>query len=373
MLMTTACIASFMLTSCGPRPPVIHAKSDTIIEFVGDKEGTRNEQTDTNAYGLKKIHSGAGALLPEYYDPYQPLAEEFVLSKGDVLEISIFGDAETVVNEVEIAPDGRLYYMFIPGILAEGRTIGALRQELQSAVSEYFVNPEVSILPRQVSGQSFVILGKVRAPGVYRLIGSETIRQAIGNAGGIKVGGFAGTTINIANLRESFIIRDGVKLDVDFEKLVHTDGYDQNIYIQPGDFINIASSLIHEIFLIGDVREPKPIQYKDGLTLSALMAGVAGTVEGWTDRAWVTRVLIVRGSLDDPVTYEINFKDVLYGRARDVYLMPGDIVYVQKKWLGFGRELVRLAIETFFRSFGASAGFHYAKDHWFELDEDDDQ
>ena len=117
--------------------------------------------------------------------------------------------------------------------------------------------------------------------------------------------------------------------------------------------------------MLGEVRESKPIQYKDGLTLTAVLSGTAGTIEGWTDRAHITKVLIVRGSLDSPQAHDIDVLKILDGTARDVYLLPGDIVYVQKKPFRFGRELVRIAIETFLRSFAAEAGAHYI-DEWLD-------
>lgn len=365
---TASLLMVMMLSSCGPRPPVIRAKTEPVIDFIESEEGMRNSETDTQAYGIKKLRSDYAPLLPEYFDPYVPLTDEYVLSKGDVLEISVFGNEDTLVNEVVIAPDGRIYYMFLPGILAEGRNINALKDELTQAISDYFINPEISIIPIRIAGQTFSILGKVRGPGVYPIQGSLTLRQAIGEAGGVSVGGYAGTTINISNLRESFIVRGGRKLDVDFEKLVNTDGYDQNIFVRPGDYIYIASSLVQDVFLLGDVREQKPIPYKDGLTLTAVLAGVSGTTEGWTDRADIRKVLIVRGALDCPVTYEVDVLDILYGKARDVFLLPGDIVYAQKKPFRFGRDLVRGAIETFVRSFGGRAGGHYADEHWLKDD-----
>jgi len=342
--------------SFGPRAPVIVSRYPTVVDFIDDEEAIAEEL---------KLSEERAPLLPEYFDPFQPLVEDYRISKGDILEISVFGNSDTLVNEVIIAPDGKLYYMFLEGIEAKEKTIPEIKKILEEGLTDFFINPDVSIIPKRMANQHYLILGKVRRPGVYLINTALTLQQAIGEAGGIALGGFAGTTINIANLRNSFIVRDKKMLNVDFERLVYTDGTDQNIFIHPGDYIYIASSLVQEIFLVGEIRETKPIQYKDGLTLTAVLAGTAGTTEGWTDRAHITNVLIVRGSLDCPQTYHVNVLDILEGSARDVYLLPGDIVYVQKKPFHFGRELVRLAIESFVRAFAAEAGVHYM-DKWLD-------
>lgn len=343
------------------RPPVMEMCYDTVCEFISEEEFefynqlTRSERTP---------------LLPEYFDPFHPVVSDYKLSYGDILEITVYGHEDTFIGDVVIAPDGKIYYLFISPIRAEGLSIKELQYSLQKELENYFVVPEVVIIPKQVAQTSYNILGKVRRPGSYPILTSTTIRQAVGEAGGITVGGFSGTTINTSNLRESFIVRDGKKLDVDFEKLILTGGQGQNIFVRPGDYIYIASSLVQDVFLMGAVREQKPIPYKEGLTLSALLAGSAGTVEGWLDKAHIKEVLIVRGSLENPVAYQVNVLQILEGSARDVYLLPGDLVYVQPKPFKFGRELIRLAIETFTTSFGVNLGTGVAEQHVF-LDEVD--
>jgi protein involved in polysaccharide export with SLBB domain len=307
-------------------------------------------------------------LKPEYFDPYYTQDSDYIAAVGDVLEVSIFGHDDTVIDRVSVAPDGRIYYMFIDGVPAAGRSLSDINVDVTEEVGRYFVNPEVDVIPRSISGRSFRIMGKVVQPGVYPLTTAITLRQAIGTAGGIRWGGFAGTTINVANLRESFLVRNGERLAIDFEKLLYTEGSDQNIFIQPGDYVYVASSLVQEVFLLGAVREQKPIPYKDGLTLVSMMSGVTGIQGGVLPTANQQQVTVVRGSMDNPQVITANLIKILEGRARDVYLLPGDIVYVPEKTFRFGRELVRQAFNSFVSAFGASAGNHYGEDHWF-LDE----
>ncbi len=347
-------------TGCKRRPAVILSQAPETIDFeFKDKRHPHSDENQENFPIPEEIPK-------EYFLPYQSDQKEYCISVGDVLEISIFGNDDTLVSEVVIAPDGRLYYMFIDGINAEGLTVSELSEEIKKRVLHLFVDPEVAILPKKIASQSYMILGKVAKPGVYPIISAVTLRQAIGEAGGIIQGGYRGTTISVVNLRNSFICRQGKKLPIDFEKLLYTEGFEQNIYVQPGDYIYIASALHEsEIFLVGALREQKPIPYKDGLTLVSALSGGSGLVGGLTSVGNVQKILILRGSLEAPQTMQIDLLKILDGSARDVYLLPGDIVYVPNKEARFGRELVRSAIQAFVTAFGNSAGSHVANDHWF--------
>lgn len=349
-------IFSMVFSGCSRRMPVIVSQASQVVDYVP-------EEMLEEDIG----YTDRAPLLDKYFDPFQAQVDEYIITRGDVLEVSIFGkgNEDTLVDQVVVAPDGKLYYMFLDGIYAEGRTVKDLSDELESLMTDLFINPEVTIIPKHVADQNYMILGKIGRPGVYPIVTSLTLQQVIGEAGGISLGGFAGTTIAIANLRESFLVRDGKKLDIDFERLLYTDGSDQNIFIRPGDYIYIASSLEQQIYLLGHAGSQKPVPYKDGLTLIGVLAGSAGITGGVNATADTHRVLIVRGSLEAPRVIQADIIEILEGRARDIYLVPGDIVYVQNKKVQFGRELVNSAIRAFISAYGGSAGSHFGRIHWF--------
>jgi len=116
---------------------------------------------------------------------YEPLITDYKIGVGDVLEISVLGDEDMLAENVTVAPDGRIYYMFLEGIVAEGRTLEDLRAELESKMTRLFLTPTITIIPQFMSDNSFTILGRVRAPGLYPLEQTTTLRQAIGVSGGV--------------------------------------------------------------------------------------------------------------------------------------------------------------------------------------------
>ncbi len=318
-----------------------------IIDYAPDECGTNKRMTES------------ANIPPEYLDPRRVQPEPYRITKGDVLEVSVFTPEENFSSEVVVAPDGMVYMLHLDGIVAEGRTPDDLASDIEDGIGEVLAAPSVAVVPRVKAGDYYMILGKVVQPGVYPLRNAVDLRQAIGQAGGILEGGYRGSTITVANLRESFVVRDGERLNIDFADLIHEGREDQNIYLQPGDYVYIASGLDQEIYLLGSIGG-RAMPYKDGLTLIGALTPSYGVVStdpysrgNWKD------VLIIRGSLDCPCVIRADFTNMLSGDAKDIYLQPGDIVYVPNQTMRFGRALVRLAIDSFVSAFISSAATHH--------------
>jgi polysaccharide export outer membrane protein len=293
------------------------------------------------------------AFPESYFSPYDPAA--YRLTVGDVVELSVFGFPETVAV-TPVAPDGKLYYLFLDGIPAAGRVRADVARDVEAALDQMFNHPAVSILPRQFAENRFLALGKVVYPSVYPLESALTLRQAIARAGGLAQGIYRGTTIELASLRDSYLLRHGKRVPVDFEALIHRNDASQDIHVRPGDIIMIASGLGREVFLMGAVGEQKAAGYTDGMTLADLISGQSERGGGYRPTARLNKVLIVRGALDHPTSFDVNLARILEGRDPDVFLMPGDIVYVPEKPYRFARDLTRAVVLTFVRTFASEAG-----------------
>jgi len=301
-------------------------------------------------------------LPPAYYTPYDPTT--FHLAIGDVVEVSVFGFPDTVAV-TPIAPDGKLYYHFMKGIPAVGRTPKAVERDIEQAIQKYFNQPSVSILPRQFAENRFVALGKVVYPGVYSLDSALTIRQALARAGGLAQGIYRGTTIQLAALKDSYLLRKGERIPVDLDALINRNDASQDIYMRPGDVLYIASGLGQEVYLMGAVGEEKTAAYTDGLTLVQLISGSSERGGGYKATARLNQIVILRGALNAPQLVEVDLASILKGDAQDVPLMAGDIVYVPEKPYRFVRDLARVVALTFVRAFASEAGAYFVEETVF--------
>ncbi len=368
---STCCIGKRSCCDFG-RGPILCSKADCVIDYNDCFQEICVGKEESCMDGLRKA-----PLADEMFDPYAPIDPHYTLSKGDILQISVFGEEETAVENAMIAPDGKIYYTVLEGVQAEGRTPGQVAKDLERQLDELFLHPVVTVVPKVSQGLNFRVLGRVQQPGEYPITGPVTISEAVSEAGGLLTPaskeGDSGRRYMVpyVDLNESFIVRGNRKLDVNFNKLLLEGDNRENIYVRPNDYIYIAGSEIKEVFILGYVTSPQRLPYVNGMTLMSSLASVGGWQSPNPYSPDLANILVIRGSLDCPRVCHVNLENILCGIARDVYLQPGDIVYASHKQFRFLREMFLLAISAFTNSFASSAGDYYGV-KWFSTDTTDD-
>jgi protein involved in polysaccharide export with SLBB domain len=234
----------------------------------------------------------------------------------------------------------------INGLAVDNMTIDELRQTMEASLEQYYRNPRLVITPKELKSKRYVILGKVMDKGAYTLDRPITLLEAIARSRGIETGLFEQSTVEIADMDRSFIVRHGERLEVDFAKLYFEGDLSQNVYLEPQDYIFLASNLSNEYFVFGSVNRPGA----QGLTNKVSVVEAITRREGFTEGAWKDRVLVVRGSLTEPETFIVNIKAILKGEELDFAIMPGDIVYVNDRPWYRAEQLLDRAVSSFLQS-----------------------
>jgi polysaccharide export outer membrane protein len=281
----------------------------------------------------------------------KPSPKPYALGPGDKLEIEIIGETGTRVDTF-VTPDSKLYFDLLPGIDVKGKPTTQLREEMEKLLTRYYKQPQVSLTLREVSSQRVWVLGRVNAPGIYPLNRPLRVLDAVTQAGGLFTSRFTGTTEELADLSHSFLMRGGKMLPVDFQKLIREGDLTQNIYLEPDDFIYLPSSLTNEVYVLGAVTEPRPVGFMNEMNLITALGRGLGIQPG----ADLSHVTIVRGSLTEPKIATVNANDIIQGKATNVRLEPGDIVYVPGKGTMSPGGFLHDAVNTFTRLVAANEG-----------------
>lgn len=277
----------------------------------------------------------------------------YTLGPGDKLEIEILGETGTRTDTF-VTPDSKIYYDLLPGIDVAGKTTQQVQTELETQLAKYYKQPQVAVTLRDAVSQRVWVLGRLNAPGIYPLKQPMRVLDAISQAGGLFTSRFTGTTEELADLKHSFLIRRGQMLPVDFEKLVRQGDMTQNIYLEPDDYVYLPSALTNEVYVLGAVTEPRPIGFMSDMSLmSALGRGL-----GVRPDADLRNVSIIRGSLTEPKIATVNALDVMTGKATNISLEPGDIVFVPGAGTISPINLAKEAVNTFVRLVAATEGSH---------------
>jgi polysaccharide export outer membrane protein len=299
----------------------------------------------------------------------QAPASLFRLGPGDVLELEVMGDVSTRAT-VTVGPDGKIYYYLLSGLDVWGLTLAEVRARLGTELQKYVrEKPVVSLSLRTVASQRVWLLGRVNSPGVYVLSGPTTLLDAIAQSGGLSSSSpltslAASLGLNTANtaspesadLSRSFIIRQGQVLRVDFQRLLREGDLTQNIYLQPDDFIFLPSATVPEVHVLGAVTHPQTQKLAGPLTVVQAIALAGGTAPD----AYLGNVAVMRGSFSKPQIAIVSVNDVIRGKAPDMRLQAGDIVFVPYAPYRTLTRYANLILDTFARTVGVNAGAHAA-------------
>lgn len=346
---SVASVLLLCVAGCGSNGYLIPSKNDRIARYEAPAD------TLSKASTVQMI-SVTNALDPALLRAPTNL---FTLGPGDKLDIELLDETNSLTTTV-VGPDGKIYFSLLPGTDVWGLTLGQTRDVLEHQMSRYVRGqPQINVNLRDVQSKHVWLLGRFQQPGVYNMAAPTTLLEAIASAGGsqsfagqrqISEGGPLGE--DLADLEHSFIVRDNKMLPVNFERLLDKGDLTQNIYLEPDDFIYFAPSYAKEVYVLGAVVQPKPVQYVRGMSLMQAIAGAYGTVRD----AWLGHVTIVRGSLANPQVAFVNYYDIVKGTTPDVMLAPGDIVYVPLTRYRYLRKYLDVALNTFVSTIAINAG-----------------
>lgn len=140
-------------------------------------------------------------------------ADSYRLQPGDQLEIHVLYNND-LFTSTRVLPDGTVPAPVIGQVQATNRTPNELATAIATGLSQYIVDPKVSVILTKLAGNYIFVMGEVRVQGAYEIFGPMTVTQAIARAGG-------GT--NAAKLNSVLVIRrtspdavTGMRVNVDW-------------------------------------------------------------------------------------------------------------------------------------------------------------
>lgn len=282
----------------------------------------------------------------------------FTLGPGDRLELELIGEPASRTTTV-VAPDGKLYFHILPGLDVWGLTLSEAKTRIENSFTNYVrEQPRMAMTLRGVESKRVWVLGSVQAPGVYVMATPLTLLDSISMAGGtLSMTSFrdqaaAGIGEELADLKRSFVLRHGKLLSVDFNRLLSEGDLNQNIYLEPDDFVYLPAATAREVYVLGAVTQPRPVPYMEGMTVAGAVASAYGTLR----EAYLTQVAVVRGSLSQPQLTIVNYRKVIRGEEPDIVLQPHDIVYVPFSPYRYLQRYAEVILNTFVSASAINAG-----------------
>ncbi len=265
------------------------------------------------------------------------------ISVGDKLKISV-ARAEEMSGEYTVTEDGHITLPLLGEIVAGGKT----EEELSGAIaaslrSQYLQSPEVIVAVSSFVGKKVTVTGAVARPGFYELKGGrETILDLLTRAGGIteeaspKI--YFSPAVEGAPGQRRVAIADGVTLqpaaliaasDPKPIEIQLTELYQGatvpalQLPVRSGDVIYVKEG--GQVYVQGWVEDPKSYPLKRAMTLTQAVAKAGGLHFGASPGS----VMLSREDRQGVVhQYPVDFSALRGGAEKDIYLEPGDRIYV---------------------------------------------
>jgi len=256
-------------------------------------------------------------------DPPQPLR----LMPGDVVELTTVSAQTTPYPGLIVDALGQLHVPLAGDVLVGGKTLTEAEQAIERGLRRYDRFARANLIITDASGHVASVLGAVATPGRVRVAPGMRLADLLAEAGGPATAASGNAQTLLGNLDLARLVRDGETVPVSVTAAVKGDPK-HNIRIRAGDQLYVPPGTDMLIMVIGEVDAPQPIAYRQGMRLTEALARTGGI----SDRGDRNDVRIVRGPLREPRMYTASIKDLVNGKATDVVLAPGDIVYVTKAW-----------------------------------------
>ena len=258
----------------------------------------------------------------------------YLLGPDDL--IMIMGpEMDEIVNKpYRVDPDGYISVPMLGRIKAGGMTLGDFETQLNRTAAKYVRDPQLVASVAEFHSQPISVVGAVNQPGAQQLQGKKTLMQVISMVGGFRSD--AGNTLSIAReLQWGMLPLPNAKTDptgrfsvadMSIPELLKENNPQLNILIMPNDVITVPVS--ETVYVVGDVHKAGGFLLGEHRNMTVLQA--VAMAEGINTTSDSKHSRIIHHAADASLRNEtpVNVKMILAGKAEDLPLDGGDILFV---------------------------------------------
>lgn len=270
------------------------------------------------------------------------------IGPGDVFSFLVRGRPDATEERVLVSPDGNASLPRIGIVHVQGMTVDELTELARHKLSEFYENPEVTVIMREFNNNRVFVLGRVANPGAVKFQGQGTLLEALSLAGGLP------TDTEKTFLSRCMIVRgDNLVMWIDLRELLENGNMALNAKLRNGDVIFIPQSEDQLAYVLGEVARPGVLTLRSQMTLLDAIMSCGGPTKG----ANTKDVFIVRTSEGKGVVKRVDLANIsARGDFRENYVLKdGDLILVPPT--GLSRMNYFLTqIQPFFTIIGLTTG-----------------
>jgi polysaccharide export outer membrane protein len=299
-------------------------------------------------------------------------AKDYRLGPGDVLKISVFEletRDETTTMTFRVAESGIVSLPVMGDLKVTGKPVHEIKKLIEKRLVEGGIiwEPRVGVIVEEFGSKRVVVLGAVKAPGVYTLKQNvSTLLEVLSLAGGVSEGaGYVVCVIQDAARDEAVeaggkkppvsvpeggakarketvtveLSEDGAQVvpespgdgagkrravTINISELMEKGDLSLNMVIKSGDTVYVPDAQTFSV--IGYVREPGVFALKRPTTVLEGIAVARGLMREASPRISVLK----RSGPGGGAIIPLDLVAISRGKEPDIQLMPGDIIEVRQ-------------------------------------------
>jgi polysaccharide biosynthesis/export protein len=152
----------------------------------------------------------------------------YLIAPGDTLSVRVFNQ-EGISGTVKVRPDGMITLPFLNDVQAAGVTTVQLAQRIQTRLTEFLVNPVVTVALQETRPLEVSVIGEVQHAGIYRLEPGAGVLNALAAAAGFT---------DFADRDRIFVVRNGtLRIRFTYAALSQVRERAAQFRLQPGDVV----------------------------------------------------------------------------------------------------------------------------------------
>lgn len=142
-----------------------------------------------------------------------------------------------------VRPDGKLSLPFVGEVTVAEQAVAELQQQLNEEFRKIFRYIDVSVNVQSSARERITVIGEVKNPGLYSLVGPMRTVQAVAMAGGYLTTAKLDSVIVLRHHADRTVSGMKVKLD----EVVKTGDYSRDLLLQPRDIVYLPMSRIANV------------------------------------------------------------------------------------------------------------------------------
>jgi polysaccharide export outer membrane protein len=244
----------------------------------------------------------------------------YVIGPNDRLRITVWNQGN-ISGEYAVSGDGSFTFPHIGRVVASGLTLAKLEAELKRLLEDgFYRNPQVTAAVLEYRSKRVFVMGALRQPGTYPLIGEMSLIEALARAGSTTTDAADHVLIIRSATAEGPVLpgqdQSASVTRVDLRQL-NAGQLSDAVIVHDGDTVFVPRA--SNVFVSGQVRSPGSYSIGQDTTVRQALA-LAG---GVSEYGAVNRVKVLRVENGKEREIKVKLNDVV---------KPGDTIVVPERF-----------------------------------------